>query len=67
MNRLSVFRVGGRWFARAIEVRQSDSGSLEQTSWVPIPQSETETQEFARREGYAIGWVAPSKPEDGPA
>jgi hypothetical protein len=67
MKRLIVFRVGRRWFAQAIEVKSSESGSLEQTSWVSIPQSETEIQEFARREGYSIEWDVPSKPEDGPA
>ena len=67
MKRLIVFRVGKRWFAQAIEVESSESGSLEQTSWVSIPQSETEIQAFARREGYSIEWDGPSKPEDGPA
>ena len=67
MKRLIVFQVGKRWFAQAIEVTSSESGSLEQTSWVSIPQSETEIQEFARQEGYVIEWDAPSKPEDSPA
>ena len=67
MKRLIVFQVGKRLFAQAIEVKPSGSGSLEQTSWVPIPQSETEIREFARREGYAIEWDAPSKSEDSPA
>ena len=48
-------------------MKRSESGSLEQTSWVSIPQSETEIREFARREGFAIEWDAPSKPEDSPA
>jgi hypothetical protein len=67
MKRLIVFRVGKRWFAQAIEVKASESGSLEQTSWVSIPQSETEIREFARREGYAIEWDGTTKPEDSPA
>ena len=67
MKRLVVFQVGKRWFAQAIEVKPSGSGSLEQTSWVSVPQSETEIREFARREGYAIEWDVPSKSEDGPA
>ncbi len=67
MKRLIVFRVGKRWFAQAIQVKPSESGSLEQTSWVSIPQSETEIQEFAGREGYAIEWDGPSQSEEGPA
>ena len=41
MERLIVFRVGSCWFARAIEVKRSESGSLEKMSWVSISQSET--------------------------
>ena len=51
MKRLIVFRVGKRWFAQAIEVKPSELGSLEQTSWVSIPQSETAIQQYARRDG----------------
>lgn len=67
MKRLTVFRVGKRWFARAIEVEPSESGSLEQTSWAIIPQSETEAQRYPGREGYAIKRYRWSKPEDCPA
>jgi hypothetical protein len=67
MKRLIVFQVGKRWFAQAIESTQSGSGSLKETHWVAIPQSETEIEEFARREGYAIEWGPPPKPEDSPA
>lgn len=67
MKRLLVFRVGNRWFAQATEMTRSGSGSLKETRWVEVPQTETEIEGFARREGYTIEWDSPSKPEDGPA
>lgn len=67
MRRLIVFRVGERWLAQAIESTPSGSGSLTQTSWVGVPQSRSEIEEFARREGYEIEWGSQVKPEDSPA
>ena len=67
MKRLIVFRVGKRWFAQGVEWSQSRSGSRKETRWVTIPQTETEIEEFARRDGYAIEWDPPSKPEGSPS
>ena len=66
MKRLIVFRVGERWLAQVIESTREGSGSLTRTSWVAVPQSGTEIDEFARREGYAIEWGSTPRPGESP-
>ena len=58
MKRLTVYRIGTRWFAHAV-VTQDDRREFHR---VDIPQTEAEIEAFAVREGYTIEWDEPEPP-----
>jgi hypothetical protein len=53
---LHVFNAGGKWFGSEIEWARSGSGWYRQTTSIPIPQTRSEIEEFARTGGYRIVW-----------
>ena len=58
MRRLLVYRTGQKWFAHIVET----TGDRKEFRRIAIPQTVTEIEALARREGFEIEWDSPVPP-----
>jgi hypothetical protein len=58
MRHLIVYKTGKKWFAHVVET----TGDRKEFRRVTIPQTVTEIEALARREGFEIEWDRPAPP-----